>query len=164
MRLSTAVGVVAVIAILAEAIILRQQVIGLGRPISSLLAQPSSGVAESRPHIIFLFRAGDCPGALEIIDRWNVVSRGRRADVQGILIIGEREEVPADEIIASYGFHFPVRALTERKVGHSLALLGVASLPVTLLFDERLVLRTILPGSETPADSFIETLSARKGP
>ncbi len=128
---------------LVELIGLRARLRDGERSIPSVLALDSDS-GGSRPQLVFVFRPGDCPAALAVIDRWNEIAKEGRVRVRGLMIAVSPDTGSLRSVIESYRIHFPVRFVDPKALAR-LDLLGDLQLPLTLVLDERYAIRAIVP-------------------
>jgi hypothetical protein len=124
----------------------------------ALAAAPSP---DSIPKVIFVFRPGDCPMALNIIDAWNEKRRTGQAAVAGVMVTQSDEVVSAPQIVTEYGIQFPVRATDWNVIADRLAAIGIHELPVSLVFDGHGALRqAIAAATEDPSGAVDRALAS----
>lgn len=130
-------------------------------PLSALAGAGARSPA-GRPHLVFFFRPGDCPRALEAIEQWNALHRAGRAVVDGVMVTDLNGPSTIQEIVGAYGLAFPVRTVPVEVVADRLRSLG-ARLPITLIFDERGAMHAVAPGAELEAHQADEATRVRTG-
>jgi hypothetical protein len=115
-------------------------------PLAGMLSA-SVWTRDSRPHVLFIFRPGDCPRSLQVIEVLNTLHDGKSAVVEGLLEADTLSPALFRELATAYKIRFPVRAGHVAQFADRLNALGVVDLPVTLVFDSRRVIRAVAPGS-----------------
>ena len=112
--------------------------------------------AHSDPNVLFVFRAGDCPAALDVIDQLKAATRSGNLRVTGLLLAeAGSDTIQLREVAQSYGVVFPLRISTSPDVPNRLATLGIVSLPVSLVFDAKGQLRAVTPSAYLVGDSLV---------
>ena len=109
----------------------------------------------SRPSVVFVFRPADCPGSLEIIERWNAEAQAGRIRVLGLLVSETSDTASLNAVVRSYRIGFVTHFARSDDISERLAQLGVTQLPVSLVFDDSLQLRAIAPSAGLSDDSLV---------
>lgn len=114
-------------------------------PVSSLRST-TDHVPNQRATLLFLFRPGDCPFALDVIDDWNALSKTQAIEVQGLMLVDTLSLRDWKAVIRDNRITFPVRVVGQSDIDRHLRHLGARHLPLSVLLSRSGMVQLVLSG------------------
>ncbi len=103
---------------------------------AAVLEVDDHGSTRRRPQVVFFFRLGDCPDALQQIDALDSLAAQDAYMVRGIVVEGnDVAEGEVRSVLRSYRVRFPYVVRSPGLVGRALRRLGYDAVPLTVVTD-----------------------------
>lgn len=114
-------------------------------PLATLPNLAELGAHQSRPTLLHIFQAEDCPRFRELVRQWNELHRRHRLPVLGVGLDLPTDSAARATVVRASGASFPVRDDPNGEAERLLLRLGYRHTPLAVLLDGRGRPRLVLP-------------------